>query len=143
MIAIPMNEQAVTVLMENGPGNMDVKAFIMQKDNDYPPRIVVAYQQFNGDREETDAGIEGPAEGHEMLPDLVAGVSSVQYATIFLRQAGAREPSSSFFHPGLWYEQLDDHYNYRTNETTRMSFHLKGFTPEQEKEIHSALTRKK
>ena len=147
MIALPMNEQMVTLLMENGPGNMDVRAFIMQKDNDYPPRIVVAYETLDGDGEQIDAGIEGPEEGSTVLPDgadLIEGETIVSLAVRILKGSCADTPSSSFFHPGIWYE-TDYAANFRTGEIslTRRSYHLKGFLPEQEQEIYNAMTAKK
>ena len=137
-----MNEQMVTLLMENGPGDMDVKAFIMQKENDYPPRIVVGYQTMAYEGDQIDAGIEGPDEGQLQLPDdldLLDGKTPVSLAVQFLNAHYATQASASFFHPGIWYI-ADDEVNSRTGERTSYSFHLKGFTPEQEEEIYNELS---
>jgi hypothetical protein len=145
MIDIPMNEQAVTVLMENGPGDTDVKAFIMQKDNDYPPRIVVAYQILDLDGNEIDAGIEGPENGSEVIPDendIIYGETSVSLAIKILKGSYATEPSSSSFHPGIWYTS-EDSTDYKTGKVTSRSYHLRGFMPEQEREIYNAIVGKK
>src|ERR1700693_5055668 len=119
-----MDEQAVTLLMENGPGGMDVKAFILQKDNDFPPRIIVAYEFLDADGEEVDRGIEGPEDGQSQWPDendLLSGETPVTLAVQFLQAHGASSASASFFHPGVWYE-TESGMDSRTGETERYSF---------------------
>lgn len=139
-----MREQEITLLMENGPGNFDVKAFVMQHSNDYPPRILVTYQITDSDGNEVDTGIEGPPEGQSQLPDdadLLYGETTVSLAVKFIQAHFAKHASASFFHPGIWYETNPDSnlHNPRKDEHTCYSLHLKGFTPEQEEEVYKKI----
>jgi|CXWL01.1.fsa_nt_gi hypothetical protein len=54
----------------------------------------------------------------------------------FLRNKYAVEASSSQFHPGIWYSTSWETVNYKTGEDKQNSFHLYGFTPEEEKAIY-------
>ena len=138
-----MNVQAMTVLMENGPGDMDVKAFIMQKSNEWPPRILVTYHTLDADGEDVDAGFESPEEGHDMRPDAVEiedGRTAVDNAIEFIKAEGGSEPSASFFHVGVWYSTADDEIDYHSGHRTQRSFHLKGFKPEEEAYVYKAVT---
>lgn len=56
-----------------------------------------------------------------------------------IRDRGGVEPSSSWFHPGIWYSTVDPDQDYGTGEDTCYSFHLDGFTEEEEKAIHDYL----
>lgn len=64
--------------------------------------------------------------------DEVAAV--VRLAKKVILQRGGVEPSSSLFHPGVWYTQIDCEPN-----EERYSFHLKDFSPEEEKAVWHAL----
>lgn len=61
--------------------------------------------------------------------------ASVQDAAEFLIDNGARYPSSTMFHKGLWYSG-DPDTDYRTGAEETHSFHLYDFTPDQEKEVY-------
>ena len=58
----------------------------------------------------------------------------------FLDDRGPFETDSNF-RPGLWYTNYGDQ-DFRTGSYENKSYHLSGFTPEQEKEIFDALTGK-
>jgi hypothetical protein len=81
-------------------------------------------------------------EGEEMQVDdfdREEGVNVAQKAIHWLRHAGATEPSSSQFHPGVWYSS-EPSQDYRTGASTTRSYHLEDFRPEEEREIYYALT---
>ena len=51
-----------------------------------------------------------------------------------IQQNGSVEASSSQYHPGVWYTQIDCEY-----DEERYSFHLDGFTEGEEIEIYNQL----
>lgn len=67
--------------------------------------------------------------------DLSNGITVAVKAAKWLLDHGALEASSSHFHKGVWYTQSDGSTNYRTGENTQESYHLKGFSEAEEKEI--------
>jgi hypothetical protein len=69
-------------------------------------------------------------EGTEMI--------SPAEAIKFLRREGADQPSSSYFHSGVWYSASKGE-NYRTGAETTHSYHLKGFTPRAERMVWDAI----
>lgn len=68
----------------------------------------------------------------------------IHHAVDFLETEGGRslEPSSSSFSPGDWYVEIDGRTDYRTGAETRRSFHLDGFTEQEEAWIHALYTGK-
>jgi hypothetical protein len=83
-------------------------------------------------------------EGEVMEPDAdeeAEGITAVSLAVKFLRDAGGIYPSSSGFHPGVWYSN-EAEQDYRTGEWETRSYHLVNFTTEEQKEIYEALTHK-
>jgi hypothetical protein len=105
-------------------------------------KIVTTYQIVTPESAEqgdfADQGWENE-EGESMLPDQYdEGITAVDKAVKFLQDNGGSEPSSSQFNYGVWYSTPDsDHNNdYFTKGIEKYySFHLKGFTPEEEKAI--------
>lgn len=76
-------------------------------------------------------------EGVDMTPDkydVEEGVTAVDKAVKHLRSEGASEPSSSSFHPGIWYASMHD-ADMRTGEQEEHHFHLDGFSPEEQREV--------
>ncbi len=68
-------------------------------------------------------------------------IQSPAVAIQFLRTHFAFEPSSSHFHPGIWYSDsgtTDD----TTGEDETRSYHLTGFTERAEKMVFDAITDK-
>lgn len=57
-----------------------------------------------------------------------------------IRKLEGCEPSSTSFHEGVWYTQSDGNTNYVTGAETRESYHLKGFTKQQEQRIYDAIS---
>jgi hypothetical protein len=48
------------------------------------------------------------------------------------RAMGFVQPSSSRWHRGVWYTDIEPDMDYATNAETSNSFHLEGFTPAEE-----------
>jgi hypothetical protein len=71
-------------------------------------------------------------EGAEIEPD--EDETLAQAAARWLESEGASEASSTQFHRGVWYSTEYD-TDYRTGEEEQRSFHLKDFTPEEEREV--------
>lgn len=64
----------------------------------------------------------------------------VEWMVKTLRDAGATNPSASFFHTDLWYE-TEGVQDFRTGDYERQAYHPEGFTVEQQKRIFAAITR--
>lgn len=111
------------------------------------PRITTTYEIW--DDAATEAGDTDnrgwfDEKGESMKPDqydIEDGKTSVELAIDFLKDKGALEASSSHFHPGVWYTNYDHHTNYKTGEVEQRSYHLKGFSPEEENAIFNAITK--
>lgn len=58
-------------------------------------------------------------------------------ATDTILQYGPVVPSSSRFHKGVWYTQADAQF-----DEQRYSFHLKGFSEDEEQAVYNALVAK-
>ena len=111
-------------------------------------RIATTYQTVTPESAEqsdfADHGWENE-EGESMLPDQYdteEGITAVDKAVKFLQDNGGTEPSSSQFNTGVWYGTPDpDHNNdyFTKGEEKYYSFHLKGFTPEEEAEIFNKI----
>ena len=68
----------------------------------------------------------------------------VDKAVEFLEKNGANEPSSSptVTIGNTWYSTSSPDIDYTTGAETYYSYHLKGFTPEEEQEIYKRITRR-
>ena len=64
---------------------------------------------------------------------------SVDEVVEFLNDEGAFMPSNSHFNQGTWYS-TEGEINYRNGDITTYSYHLYGFTEEQEEEIFFQIT---
>ena len=81
-------------------------------------------------------------EGVDMEPDeddREEGFTAVDKAVKFLKTEGVMEASSTAFHPGVWYSTEWSVTDYGTGEEEERSYHLKGFTPDEERDIYRAL----
>lgn len=74
--------------------------------------------------------------------DRKEGLTVADLAAKVLKDAGAR-PSSSNFHRGVWYETEWSVTDYSTGEEEQKTFHLKGFSPEEEGLVYLKVTRGK
>lgn len=70
--------------------------------------------------------------------DTEDGLSASDVAIRFLQNRGACNPSSSGFHVGVWYSDEGD-TDFRTGEEETHSYHLVGFTPEEERAIYEGM----
>ena len=108
------------------------------------PQLRISYETWDEKSvdvgETNDRGWENE-EGISMQPDqydIEEGLTPVDLAVKFLTDNGPVEASSSHFNSGVWYTnygEQDMHDGSRTNR----SFHLLGFTPEQEEEIFNRI----
>lgn len=97
-------------------------------------RLVITYEVVTPESAE-----HGDAAERGFVDDLGVEVSSVAEACATLEDDGALEPSSSSFHSGIWYSQYDGHTDFRTGAVTKHSYHPKGFTEEEERNLFEAV----
>ena len=84
-------------------------------------------------------------EGVEISPDDAdtdIGETVVDVAVRFLKNNGGELPSSSQFHPGMWYSQPDSQIDYRTGAEKRLSFHLVDFSEQEQRDVFERMTGK-
>lgn len=113
------------------------------RDSEDDPRIRVTFETVTEesarDGEVAERGWEDE-EGEPMLDeDDPDREEVVENAVEYLTSNGATEPSSSAFHRGVWYRQTDADINYRTGAARYRSYHLVGFTAEEEREVFEEL----
>ncbi len=108
------------------------------------PKIRISYETWDEDSvdagETDDKGWENE-EGVSMQPDqydLEEGLTPVDLAVKFLTDNGPMEASSSHFNSGVWYTNYGEQ-DMQNGSRTNRSFHLVGFTPEQEEEIFNRI----
>jgi hypothetical protein len=106
------------------------------------PKIRVSYERIteesaiDGDVEESGWWDE---EGVDMTPseyDVEDGVTCVDKAAEYLLREGATEPSSSSFHPGVWYTSYGGQ-DWRDGSYTNHSYHLHAFTEEEQERVYA------
>lgn len=68
-------------------------------------------------------------------------IENVSDAITFIISNNALEPSSSQFHKGVWYTAYGD-MDF-TGEVENYSYHLEGFTENEEKEIYNVIIKYK
>ncbi len=108
------------------------------------PRILESFSRT--DPESVEAGDFSETgwideEGYEIEPDPEYDETIVSLAVEHLRDKGAFDASSSRFHLGIWYSTGWEVVDYGTGEEEERSYHLKGFTPEEEQKIYDELQR--
>lgn len=141
-------EQIVKALLEN-EGPVDPKDFIDQRDIHVNPKIVTSFSKVrwhddaDGDPDAYDEehGWEDQ-EGEEFAVDEFdqeEGKTVADVAADWLESKDYLEPSSSHFHPGVWYSTTSENYDSGGWNVTR-NFHLQGFSPEEEAEIFRRIT---
>ncbi len=121
----------------------DYKAYAMK--HGLPPRITITFSRTTPESVEhgdfSDSGYL-EEEGVSMEPDDIdqeEGLTVIDKAADFLDDHGAHEPSSSEFHPGVWYSDGWSTIDYTTGTEEERNYHLEGFTPEQEREVWEKL----
>ena len=144
-------EQIVAALLEN-EDPVDPKDFIDQRGIQVTPKITTSYSKVrwhddaDGDPDAYDEehGFEDE-EGEEIEVDEFDredGMDVAEKAARWLRDKGYLEPSSSHFHPGIWYSAYSEGYDRDGWNVTR-SFHLSGFSPEEEEKIFNLLSARR
>jgi hypothetical protein len=133
-------EQIVDVLLETD--EVDPKAFVTA-NHLYPiPKIKTTFSRITwGDTGDPDDYAEEHGfedeEGEEFEIDEFDREDEIDLATkvaAWLRDKGVSSGSSSHFHPGIWYTG-EGETDYRSGAETQRSYHLEGFTPDEEKDI--------
>jgi len=124
---------------DDADGITDYKAYAMQHGRS--PRITITFARTTPESAEngeySDSGWID-VEGEDMTPDpwdMEEGLTAVDKAVKFMALEGVSEASSSHFHPGVWWSTESQTIDYATGESEERSYHLKDFTPEEEKEI--------
>jgi hypothetical protein len=124
----------------------------MRQTDKQEPRIVSTYEiitpESAEDGEFASTGFENE-DGDLIVPDEFdtkedeegneIPLTVSELAVKYLQDHYISEPSSSCFYPGISYSTEHTIEDYSTGETESRSYHLKGFTEDQEREIYSAL----
>jgi len=108
------------------------------------PRIRIAYEVWTEEDAavgETDTKGWENEEGIDCTPDtydIDEGIDTpVKNAVHQLRNSYTTEASSSQFHPGVWY--IGHVNSYRDAEETTYTYHLDGFTAQEEEHIYTTM----
>jgi len=108
-------------------------------------RIRIAYEIITPESaEQGDAEERGwiDEEGIAVSPDeWDEEITAAAKTVMFLKNEGVSEPSSSAFHPGVWYTAYGEQ-NWRDGSYKNQSYHLVRFTPEEEEEVYKRITEK-
>jgi len=141
---INLAESLVSTLLEDDYDDLDEDPKAYALTHGVGRRIAVAYAEYvpsddPDDCEPVEYGWENE-EGEEMEVDEWddEGETPVTKAVKFLGEK-VPEVSASFFHPGVWYSEREE--NMRTGGSTERTFHLKGFTPEEEEAVYAGVKR--
>lgn len=111
-------------------------------------RITRGDSDDSDDYEEEDGwinedGVEFEPDENDLEDGMSESESIVAQAMKFLDNEGATHASSSHFHPGIWYSTEYETTDYSTGEEEERSFHLEGFSPEEQAEIFKHVTRRR
>ena len=100
--------------------------------------FLITYDLFTEESIEAGDTEDGGYDGYESCePDEFDedGITAVDKAVRFLTREHSTVPTSSYFQPGVWYEDSDDDMDYRTGETTRHAYHPTNFSETDQAEI--------
>jgi hypothetical protein len=123
--------------------------------DDEPPVIRISYSRVTwGDSGDSDDyeedhgwinedGVEFEPDDGDVEDGMTESESIVNQAAAFLKKEGATQPSSSEFHKGIWYSTESETIDYGTGEEEERSFHLEGFSSEEEAEIYKQTTQRR
>jgi len=111
----------------------------LYEDTEADERRIVSYYELWSpeDIEHGETFDKGELHDESMEPDEIDRedeLTAVDLAEKYLTQADAVEPSSSHFHPGIWYTTYGEE-DFRTGERQNESYHLKGFSKREEAEV--------
>ncbi len=104
-------------------------------------KILTTYEKIIPEEDGRETGFYDE-EGESMIPDSFdeEGVTVVDKSVEFLRKHYAHETSGSHFNKGVWYTTTEPDVNYSSGEDTYYSYHLDGFTEDEEFEIFKIMT---
>lgn len=125
----------------------DARAFLLEPPLDNDRRIRTSYSRITPESaeegENSDSGwLDEEGESMEVDPEWdEEGTTPAQKAADWLKQNYAAHASSSHFNSRVWYSTGYETIGY-TGEEEERSFHLSGFTPEEEQEIFDKVIRK-
>jgi len=74
--------------------------------------------------------------------DAEDGITAVEKAVEAITGNDCVYPSSSAFHPGVWYTSADGVTDYATGENTQYSYHLEGFSEEEQRTVFEKINRR-
>lgn len=103
------------------------------EEGDYP------FEEEHGWIDEEGVLIE--PDDYDLEEGMTPEESIIEQAVRFITQEGAIEASSTFFHRGIWYSTEFSVVDYGTGEEEERSFHLHGFTLDEERAIYEELRR--
>lgn len=66
------------------------------------------------------------------------GITAMDIAAQFILDEGGRSASSSFFNPNVWYQD-EPHQDFKAGYYENKSFHLRGFSVKEQREIYEQL----
>lgn len=127
----------------------EIAALPRRSFDDPRPRSITVYLTTYVPPEEDEEPEEPEAESEGNHPivldehDRELGVTAADVAVDFIRDGGGHEPSSTSFHPGIWYSTGYETTDYSTGEEEERTFHLSGFTEDEEREIFGEIMRRR
>lgn len=114
------------------------------------PRISISFETVSYGEEGEDPDVQTgwiDEEGVDIVPSDEGDSFDeriVNGAVEFLRdEMNGIEPSSSSWHQGVWYTDSASDENFVTGENTSRSYHLDGFTENQQRAIFDELTKRR
>lgn len=97
-------------------------------------KIVITYEIVTD-----ESAAEGDVAESGWLDEDGVSIVSPAHAYRFLSKCGAFIPSSSAFHPGIWWS-TEPEQSAETGAYESRSYHLKGFTERAERMVYTAIT---
>lgn len=144
-------ENMPTIVYRHDTGTMSVQSvpdrLSANGEKYYDLPSVVSYYE-NWTHDDLEAGDTGDRGEHDDVAfaldeyDIEEGLTLVDLVVKYLSDSGVSEASSSQFHKGVWYD-TEPTQDFRTGEWRRESYHLKGFSEEDEAEVYRQLTGKR
>lgn len=140
-------ENMPTLVYRHDTGTMSVQSVPDRlSPNAGVPHVVSYYENWTPeDLEAGDTGDRGENDDVEFELDeydIEEGLELADLVVKYLSERGVSEASSSQFHKGVWYD-TEPTQDFRTGEWRRESYHLKGFSEEDEAEVYRQLTKRR
>lgn len=138
-LALDYDEEGIRVVTADTPQECDLYEseddfdLVDEIDNlpGYSIQRIISFMDEEGEVYETD-----PQEPVKLVLndfDREIGVDILDQAVAYLLNDGAEETSASFYHPGVWYVSGTRQLN--NNSLEQSTWHLKGFSEEEEAKI--------